>query len=252
MTITFVGSDSGEDSGGANITLTLPTHEDEDFGLIYARADEAGTVSVLAVTSASGWTELFSENPTSGRDRVEYMFYKVFTSDSETDPVMTNSTTEEWSASVHVFRNVDPTTPFDTTYQFDSGQNDTTPTNPAITTVSDNAAIVLFQGSTHDDITVAGVPTTPTSLTLGETILGGANDHRGQIAAYKLDVGSAATITPTAWTHTSSPTGTAEYTTVTVALRNYVAPAVVLSASANISASGEATTAQLTAPASGS
>lgn len=218
--VTFVGSASAQQgSNTTSITLTLPAHQADDFALAYGRADEAGTVPVLDISTA-GWTLLHNANPTSGRDRVEYVWYRRFTSGSEANPTMTISIAQEHSFSVHVFRNVDTVQPFDVTFQFSSGQNDTTPVSPAITTVTDNAAIILFHGATHDDISVAGVPATPSGLTLGETILGGTNDHRGQITAYLLDAGAAGTITPTAWTHTSSPTGTAEWSVYTIALRN--------------------------------
>lgn len=218
--VTFVGSDSAQQgSNTTSITLTLPTHQADDFAVAYGRADEAGTVPVLDISTA-GWTLLHNANPTTGRDRVEYVWYRRFTSGSETNPTMTISIAQEHSCSVHVFRNVDTVQPFDALFQFSSNQNDTTPVNPAITTVTDNAAIVLLHGATHDDISVAGVPTTPSGLTLGETILGGTNDHRGQITAYLLDAGTAGTVTPTAWTHTSSPTGTAEWSVYTIALRD--------------------------------
>ena len=220
MAISFVGSDSG--SQGANttgITLTLPTHATDDFGIIYGRIDEVGTVPVLSIGTATGWTLLDNRNPTSGRDRVEYVWYKKFTSASETNPVMNTDTARAHSASVHVFRGVDTATPFDATFQFNSGANDTTPVNPAITPVTANGALILFDGATHNDITVAGLPATPTGLTLGEVVLSSGNNHRGQYTAYKLDYGAAATITPTAWTHTSSPTGTAEWSVYTIVLR---------------------------------
>ncbi len=222
MAITFVGSNSGQEAANTTgITLTLPTHAADDFGIIYARADESGTVPVLSIGSATGWTLLRNDNPIDGRDRVEYGWYKKFTSGSETNPVVNIDTAQEHSASVHVFRGVDTTTPFDVAEQVNSGSNDTTPVNPAITPVTANGCLILFHGATHDDISVAGVPTTPSGITLGETILGGTNDHRGQITGYKLDYGSAATITPTAWTHTSSPTNTAEWTVITIVLRPF-------------------------------
>ena len=114
MAITFVGSDLNQtNSGTANLALTLPTHQADDFGIIYGRADEQGTVPVLGIAVATGWTELRNDNPTSGRDRVEYIWYKKFTSSSETNPEMTTDTDQERSVSVHVFRGVDTTTQFD-------------------------------------------------------------------------------------------------------------------------------------------
>lgn len=220
MAITFVGSDSGQT--GANttgITLSLPTHTTDDVGVIYGRCDESGTVAVLSIGTATGWTLLTNVNPTQGRDRVEYIWYKRFTSGFETNPVMNTSISQEKSASVHVFRGVDTVTMFDTTFTSNHNQNDSTPINAAITTLTDNACLLLYHGSTHDDVTTAGAPATPSGMTIGETVLGAANDHRGQVCAYKLNVGVAATYTPTAWTHTVSAAAVAEYSTFTIALR---------------------------------
>lgn len=220
MPITFVGSDKGDN--GANtvaLTMNLPTHQADDFAVIIAYNDNQDTVATWSITGASGYTKHREDQHTGGRDRNVAIFYKKLTSSSETDPVAQISAAAFHSASLYVFRGVDTTTPFDVTETADDGTNDTTPVNPAITPVTDNGALLLWHGATHDDISVAGLPTTPSGLTLGETILGSANDHRGQIGAYKLDYGSAATITPTAWTHTSSPTGVAEWSVFSIALR---------------------------------
>lgn len=218
--VSFVGSDSGQVNGGTNISLTLPSHQSDDVGIIFCVADETGTVPDWSVTVATGWTRLRQDNPTTGRDRVCAIFYKRFTSGSETNPTATCSISEEISASVHVFRDVDTVDLFDVAEEYNFGQNDTTPINPPISTATDNACLVLFHAATHDDITVAGLPATPSGLALGETVLGGTNDHRHQFTSYLTDAGSAGTTTPTAWTHTSSPTGTAEWTVYTLALRD--------------------------------
>jgi hypothetical protein len=221
MAITFVGSDVGQQ--GANttaITLTLPSHQADDVAIVFCNADESGTVPSWSETASSGWEKLREDNPTIGRDRVTAVFAKRLTSGSETNPAFNVSVAQEHSASVHVFRGVDTIDMFDAVMRFDAGQNDTTPINPPITSISDNAAIILFHAATHDDISVAGVPTTPSGLSLGETVLGSTTDHRHQFTAYDVDVGNAATFTPTAWTHTSSPTTTAEWTVYTLLLRN--------------------------------
>lgn len=223
MTITFVGSDSAEaGSGTADMTLTLPSHQADDFAIAYGRSDD--DVPVLAISTA-GWTELDQRSPTSDRDRSEAVFFRRFTSGSETNPTMTIDTSQEHSFSVHVFRGVDTTTAFDATpnFQFTEGTNDTTPTNPAITSATDDACLILLHGATHDDISVAGAPSTPAGMTIGETVLGTANDHRGQITAYLLDAGTAGTITPTAWTHTSNPTSVSDFSLYSLLLRAAVA-----------------------------
>ena len=217
--VTFVGSDADQEGDNTNsITSTLPAHQADDFCLAYGRADEAGTVPVLAI-STGGWTLLDNRNPTTGRDRVEYVWYRRFTSGSETDPVMTIDFAEGHSFSTHVFRGVDTVQAFDSKniFFFVDASNNSLPTNPPIDTLTANACVLLYHGATHDDISVAGAPT---GYTIGSNIIGSTNDHRGQCTAYDLDVGALGTETPGVWTHTASPTTTAEYSVYTIALRN--------------------------------
>lgn len=214
MAITFVGSDSDQAGKNQNDLTCAVTHQVDDFGLVYGRADEQSSVPVLSMSA--GWTLLDNQNPTSGRDRVEYVWYRKFTSNGTSVNTMSTNVSEEHSMSMHIFRGVDTTTPFDASFIFNSGSNNTTPTNSAITTVTDAATVILLHGATHDDITVAGAPT---GYTLGEAVVGSTMDFRIQITAYDLDAGTAGTKTPTAWTHTSSPTSTAEWSVYTLALR---------------------------------
>ena len=247
--IDFVGSDSGQQ--GANttdITLTMPgAAAEDDIAIIYARADEAGTVPTLSLQTATGWTQVVDENPTSGRDRVEAVWWKRIGA-SEANPVVQIDTAEEHSASLHVFTGVDTVTALDATTAFNSGQNDATPTAVGITTVTANAAVVIGHGATHDDIDTA-VP--PSGYTLGEAVIGATNDHRGQVVAYDLDVGAAAAQSPGDWLHEVSAAATAEWSVWAIALRPASSIAAFdWSASANIANGGtDTTTAQLTAPA---
>ena len=55
--ITLVGSTSGTNGNGADITLILPTHAADDVGVIIACA-EGIAQPVIAVTSATGWNVL--------------------------------------------------------------------------------------------------------------------------------------------------------------------------------------------------
>jgi hypothetical protein len=215
--ITFVDSDVNHTDPGTSLSLSFTCAED-DYALIYARSDESGSINVISI-NGGGWTTIDNQNPTSGRDRVEYLFGRVMDG-TETSVTVDYTVSEQISASIHIFRGVDTTTPLDVTQVFDSGANDATPTNPAITPTTANGCLVLFSGQTVNDVTTPGLPTTPSGLTLGETVYGAStSNHRGQCTAYKLDYGAAATITPTAWTHTVSSPSVAEYSSWTVALR---------------------------------
>ena len=214
--ITYVGGDLVDSNSGTDLALTLPSHQADDFAIIFCIGDEISGIGTWSITVASGWTELFSFNHTAGRDRDVACFYKKLTSGSETNPTATYSVTEQISASVSVFRNVDTDTPFDVAEQVSEIVNTSLPTNPAITTVNDNAAIVLWHGISGDDITVAGAPT---GYVLGESLTNNAGLNRGQFVAYLLDSGATGTKTPGAWTHTASPTNIDDSSMATIALR---------------------------------
>lgn len=215
--ITFVGSDSQQHGSTASLTMVLPTTQVDDFAIMLGMVDD--DVEELSISSATGWTEeRVDVIGLAGRDRTTYIWHKFLTA-SENNPVIDVNGNEEHSCSLHVFRNVDTTTPFDTAIEIVTGQNFYRPTNAAITTNTDSCCLMLMHAATEDDIASAGLPTTPAGLVLGEAVVGGSNDHRQQITAYKLDVGVAGEYTPSAWTHTGSPSNVTDYTLYTIALR---------------------------------
>lgn len=219
--ITYVGNVTDEDASGANLSPgNVSGYAADDFGLCFVYGDDnGGTETAFALITASGWTELFQDQQTPGRSRRTAVYYKKLTG-SETAPEFTNQEAQAFSVSYHVFRGVDTSTPFDVTFSdathLIAAQNNTLAACPAITTATDNAAVVLFQGLTHDDVQAAGAPS---GYTMGSGLVGGTMDDRGQCVAYNLDAGTAGVNTPGAWTHTSANTGTADYTTITLALK---------------------------------
>ena len=214
--IEYVGGVSNSlGSNATAISLSLPTYQADDFALAFCYGDEAGTIGTWTETTAGGWTQLREDNHQTGRDRVTALFYKKL-SGSETNPTFAFSASEEHSVSINIFRNVDPSTPFDVAETVLSNQNDATPPNAAITTAHDHAGLVLFHASTHDDIDTAGAPL---GYTLATAINGQAFDHRQQVVAYQLGTGSAGLKSPGDWTHSVSVAATAEYSCYTVALR---------------------------------
>lgn len=212
--IEYVGGAVNDSSASNTLSLTLPTHQENDFAIVYCRADEAGAIASWTETTAGGWTKLREDNFTEGRDRVEAIFYKKLSA-SESNPTFQSSINEQISASVNIFRNVDPDTPFDVTETVLHDQNDPTPPNPAITTVNDNAALIVLNGQTHDDITSAGAPV---GFTIATDITGSDKDHRQQIVAYQLDSGAAGLKSIGDWTH-SFNNSVSEYSTYSIALR---------------------------------
>lgn len=223
MAITYVGgaSDTEVNSNTNNMTLTLPGGATEDdLALVWASADDTSTV-VLALSGVTGYAAPGGvTNPnrqTTGLDRVTYFWYKVLGA-SESNITVTTDTAEERVCGLMVFRGVDTATPFDVNVTGNAPANDDTPTNAAITPTNDNGALVLFAYQTHNNINTVGVPTTPTGLIAGPSEIG--SNHKQIVTAYKLDYGTAATITPTAWTHNvDAPGNEGESITYTIALR---------------------------------
>lgn len=214
--ISFVGGVAGESIDGSNLTAVLPAHIANDFALASLHGDL--DTSVFALTVAAGWSQLFQVAHTTGRGRKSALFYKKFTSNSETNPVFTDDVSQEYSFNMLIFRGVHLTTPFDATFTQNNAVNSILPNAPAITTTTANAALVSFHGSTHDRITTAGAPA---GMTLGpQQILGAANDHRQNLSAYVLDAGAAGAKLGTPWTHNAGvDDALPDYSVHTIALR---------------------------------
>lgn len=227
MAITFLGADSAAKAAGSStaMNVTLPSHQADDFAIIVAGYRTAGGLSqTMAIGTASGWSELRNDSVTTGDDRRTYIFYKKLTSGSETSPTVTISATGGNRACVLlVYRGVDTTTAFDVTETFGSGPNDSTPTPPAITPTSNNGAFLTMMCNTQDEITAAGAPATPSGTAVGGSAIG-LDGNFELVAAHLLDYGTAATITPTAFTNSTSGTA-GEYNCYSIALRAAAAAA---------------------------
>jgi hypothetical protein len=215
--VTFVGSDAGNNATGADISLTLPSHQTDDFGLMFCGANNAQS-GVWSVTVATGWTQLAQIIESPANERRTAVFYKKFTSGSETDPTASFSAVEQVGASVHVFRNVDTADPWGSASPFYSvihGLDDSAPPNASITTDTDNSAIVVFHAGSTDEITAGGAPT---GYTLSQASLG---RHRNNITAYLLNSGLSGVKSPGDWTN-SSTANTSDYSCYTIALKPQV------------------------------
>ncbi len=206
MAITYIGGDSG-DTGSSNNTddlaLTLPAHQANDVAIVFAGS--AGTNPAADLTINAEYTEQVEIDDTSGVQRQANLFYRVLTSGSDTDPTISKGGTSRCAGCVMVFRGVDTSNIFDVTVTTDLPVTYGNPPNPAITPTTDNGGLLLLHyspGITGDDdeFTTVGIPTTPASMTEGETNVAGYN-YSDIASAYKEDYGSAATITPTGWLH---------------------------------------------------
>lgn len=211
---TFVGSDIGYASGGAPITLTLPTVATGDVAVVYAFTEHAFGAPTIAAT---GYTVRFNERSVSQTDRTHHLAWKALTA-GETTVSCTNSGTRGWSASVHVFRGISNATPFDVTTTSTAFDNSIAIASPAITPTTANGVLLLYVGVGDGDITALNAPSTPSGLVLGERGIGASWIDGQQGCAYLLDYGAASTITPTDWAITANAS-TGESWAASVALR---------------------------------
>jgi len=213
---TFVGkAEDFSNDDQTNLTLTLPAHATDDFGLITCTWNESGTTPT--VTDPTGYTVAIKEIQTDGRDRGSAIYHKKFTSGSETNPTIAfSAANSDHSCNIHIFRGVHTSDPLDATITQNFGQNERNPTNEDITPDNADAAIVLIQHSSNgEDISAAGAPS---GYTLGDwnVVGGGVSNDAWLAVAYLL--GATGLQNPGAWTNTGVSTST-DYTTYTVALR---------------------------------
>lgn len=218
--ITFVDYSAADDNGDTSVTVTIPAGSVADDLLIATVTRDARNNNSGTWSTPPGWSQLHEGVDTSGRDRRTALYYKIH-SGSETDPTfITNAgQNEHLSGMIHAYRDVDTSNPFDVAFvagsHKDDGANDATPTNPQVTTNTDDAVVVIVHLATHDDITTA---TPPTNYTLRGTIIGSAKDHRQQVVA-DTAVSTAGTEVPGEWQHTTSDPNDQEYTVYTLVLR---------------------------------
>lgn len=211
--ITYVGGDFQESSTGADLTMTLPTVQTDDFILLLVGADDNDKSSVTL--ACSGYTALINADYHTNDGLTCAVFYKFATSASEADPVVTEDEGEQITCVCLVFRGVNKTTPFDVTTQVAEVNSAPDTANPAITPTTDNGALVLYSRWSRNRHSVMGTPSTPTGLTQGGSSTVG---NQATNSAYKVDYGTAATITPGVWNNTYANTQP-DQVAFTIALR---------------------------------
>jgi hypothetical protein len=200
--MTPIGWTSGATSFGTSVTADLST--------LSAGTLQAGDLMLAAVTAsnntpdwseitAGGWTRSFLyQNGTLNMSHA--LFYKVAVSGAETDPVFwTGGSSHELGLVISVIRNFDPAI-YDITHTWTAGNHlqagtsDRTPPNQPITTVTDNALVMVYHYARGQNYVAGGSPS-------GYTAFGNnTGTHRNIFAAYRnsLDVGVES---PGDWTH---------------------------------------------------
>ncbi|MEX0306015.1 MAG: Ig domain-containing protein [Ruegeria sp.] len=220
--ITFVGSYSVSTESASSLVVDLDdggvyTPQAGDFAIIYVYYNlDSEPEQDTTITVATGWNERFDAEYSFGRDKQVACFYKHLLG-SDTDATVNFGITTAASVSVHIFRGVDTTTPFDVARVDAEVSNDVSPDIGNIITVTDNVAIITFLGSSHNDITAHAAPT---GMTLGEAITpSGSVFHYSQCVAYALDAGTAGLKTYGTWNNTDDGSVVSDGVVITEALR---------------------------------
>ena len=223
MAISFVGAELDNLANG-DATGSPAIHTDaieDDLMIGWCGTRQGNAVWNDDGAGGQGWTRLLHNISPNGDDRTISVFYK-FHDGSETNPTFTRSlsSNQPGVTAVAVYRGVDTTTPFDVTYveatHFLETLNNMLAANRAITTVNDNAWVLLLQYATRNEFGTPGAPTNYT-LDLGQ---GGANQQNFAIATRAI--ASASAETPGVWTHSGTAVS-ADSSKVTLALREAAA-----------------------------
>lgn len=214
MAISFVGGIAGAAIDGGNVTLTLPSMLSSDLVVVagghLTRAGKTPTIGSGDYTSGS-------YTGASAGQILGAVGYKFMGATPDTTVVCTNTANANDTAAyvAMVFRGVDSTTPFDVAFVGTTiNPTSTNPVPPAITTVTDNAVIVVFANSSVND----GAITAPSGYGDLTNTTGSDVNSQSAGAAWKT-LAAHGTETPASFTDWSS----GGWAACTVALRPAVA-----------------------------
>ncbi len=223
MAITHIGSGDSTRNGNWVAPVIHASATTDDFMVAFVTYSVNGATETWDDDGGggNGWTQLFSNNETAGRDFTAGCFYKVHDG-SESDPTctLTGASSGPISGVIEVYRGVDTSTPFDVVYakgdHWDAGVDDALPTNQPIDTASNGAFVVLAHYATNNDISAGAAPT---NYTIRSALTPGSSYNNKQIFTADREIASAGTETPGAWLHTASPDNAAEWGAITLALK---------------------------------
>lgn len=196
------GNLSGSAISGNNVTITLPTLQQND--VVYVVAGRVGGPTM----STAGYTQIGTVTSTTHVVRV---FRKVMGATPDTTAVVAGSgnTLHAMAVSLFCLRGVDFNTPEDATPTTASGSS-TNPNPPSITTVTNNAWVLAAASSAVLDTSV----TAPTNY-INLTNAGATDDNPSSSAMSSRLIATAGAEDPA--TYTSWSTGT--WGAITVAVR---------------------------------
>lgn len=219
--ITFVGNDYLNATSATSITLTdgnFGAAQDDLMVVLCSARDDAQTA---VWTDPTDWTEIDQNFVAAGvPDFVTYVGYKV--RGATAGQALTFS--HDGAASIIMcqgiaIRGINTSVPIDVTYAtanhfIEGTTNVANITCKAITTVTNNAWVLLFYGTSQ---TISGAAGAPTGYTIMRDDLTSQTQNRGLFSARK-EVTAAGTETPGAMTHTDT-TNSADPYCYTIAVR---------------------------------
>jgi len=215
-----IGSNTQDSASGLSLTFTVPAATTTgDFILVEVKQSANTTAQIWDNDGGggNGYTRASYNRSTGGRDQETAIYWKFATSSSEPNPTFTWATgitpSQPMSGIMEVYRGVDTIIPFQgPSYSFQ--QNTPASTPPDVDIKFPNTRVVVFQASTHDDITAVAAPT---GFTLRSQVwAGAANDHRNNFSA-DIEINTIGNYSPPAWQHTTANT-TPESHAYTIAL----------------------------------
>ena len=179
--------------------VDMPTCEVGDLLIMWA----VRATSNVTWTTPTGWTSVpnLMTNRVSSDAYNTFFAYRVADGTEGASVALTNDngavTTANQSAVILAYDNpgfdVTPTT----SHRTQVNENNR-PTPPAITTVTAGATVVVLQNTSNAEITAAGAPS-------GFTLRANHTPYaEGNLLAADITAGAAGTVTPGAWTHTTS------------------------------------------------
>lgn len=220
MAISFVGSAENSASGGANVTLTLPSMQENDLVVVaYAIGDNDNTDFVMAMVTA-GYTKVADLHISGTQDVDLGVFWKKMgaSPDASAEVDGQGGADAAVAAVAMVFRGVDPTTPMDVTPAGTFGLITMHP-NPLSLTHNNPAGVwTVIVGASGHTRGGAGTYTFPTGYTVN-ALERGADDASDVTVGMGYRTDPANPEDPGVMTHSGADSIGFSWDAVTLALR---------------------------------
>lgn len=221
-TLVYVGGQTATFAGGtatSNVTFSLigGTNATPQAGDLVVIAYGIGTGTsrnpAISITGYTEIAELFVADTNSTDLEVAYKFMGT-TPDTQFTRSATGNTSDTGALIVHVWRNVDPTVPFDVSATTITAANTAVPDPAAITPINTNSVILVAAAAGHAD----GTDTFTAGYLSNFRTVGGNGTFDVTVGMGSVAWTSGA-YNPAAWTTTIAASTNNSYAAVTMALR---------------------------------